>query len=544
MPIDALESEDIQDGAPFVPEADLTGQERVAWNVFAGWAGHLIVAIAGFVAPRVMDRQLGQESLGVWDFGWSLVSYFGLTQLGVGSSVSRYVAKHRAAGDVAGLRRVASSVTGLSVAAGSLTLVFTLTCAWLLPRILRADLAAHVGSARWLVLLLGTTVACQLGFQVYQGVLAGCHRFDVLNVITATTEILNSIAIVAVLFAGGGLVALGVVCLAFQLAGDLSRMYWAHRVCPELRVRLADAEWHEAKRLLRFGLKALVYSISGLLLIQANKLTVGGTFGLAALAVFSRPFALIRVIETFAAKFAYVLTPTASSLQSRGQHDQLSRLLLQSTRLGTALALPMVLVLAILGDPIMLLWMGPRYEPGPVVVILALGYLASLALAPMITILFGMNLHGWPALATLVAAGISALLGVLNASVLGWGLTGAALAVAVPLTGSAVFLAAYACRKLELSAGEFLKEALAGPLLCGIPFALILAASRAAFPASPAIAIFGGLALAWPVVLLLYWRFVIPDELKAQIRELPSQLVGLASRYLRGGDASAHGTAR
>ena len=85
---------------------------------------------------------------------------------------------------------------------------------------------------------------------------------------------------------------------------------------------------------------------------------MGAAFGLVALAVFSRPLALIRMIETFGAKFAYVLTPTASSLQSSGQHERLAQLLLQAGRLGTALALPMILLLAVLGDPIMLAWMG------------------------------------------------------------------------------------------------------------------------------------------------------------------------------------------
>lgn len=520
-----------QEGAPFPPEADLTGQERLAWNVFAGWAGYLVIAAAGLLAPRIMDRKLGQESLGVWDFGWSLVSYFGLTQLGVGGSVQRYVAKYRAAGDVAGLRRMASSVTSINLVAAGMALALTAACTWLLPWLLGAELAAELGSARWLVVLLGSSVAAQLALQVYQGVLAGCHRFDVLNAISASFEILNSLAIVVVLLAGGGLVALGAVCLGFQLAADLTRLSFAHRACPELRVRLADADWGEAKRLLRYGIKATVYSVSGLLLIQANKLIVGGAFGLAALAVFSRPLALIRMIETFGAKFAYVLSPTASSLQSRGQHERLSELLLQSGRLGAALALPMILALAVLGDPIMQTWMGARYAPGPSIVILSVGYLGAVALAPVSMILFGMNLHGWPALAALLCAATSALLGVLNASVFEGGITGAALAVALPITLSQAFLAAYACRALGLSVARFLRHAFLAPSVCVMPFALVLLASRLLLLHDrPLLAIVTGIAVGGPTVPLLYWRFVVPDPLKAQIGGLPARLRGAVSR--------------
>ena len=520
-------------------EADLTGEERLAWNVFAAWTGYFVVAAAGFLVPRFMDRSLGQQALGVWDFGWSLVSYFSLAELGVGSGIIRYVAKYRASGDVAALRRVAASVTGLSLAAGALTLLLTLASAWLLPLLMRADLISQLSSARWLVLLLGMTIASQLALQTYRGVLAGCHRFDVLNSITASFEALNSLAIVGVLFAGGGLIALGVVCFGMQLVADLTRMFFAYRACPELRVRLASADWSEARRLLRYGIKASIYSVSALLLIQANKLIVGGALGFATLAVFSRPLALIRTLETFASKFAYVLTPTASSLQSSGRQEQLSRLLLEMTRLGVALALPMVLLLAILGDPIMLLWMGPRYQPGLSMQILSLGYLGSLALGPVGRILFGMNLHGWPALVSLAGAALSVLLGMLNASVLHWGLTGAALAIAVPLSLSQVLIGAYACRKFALPVPTAVRYVLGAPAACVAPLATILLSSRVLLSTRPLLAILAGILLGGPTTALLYWRFVLPEALRAQIRALPRQLRGVAFNYPRRGRAES-----
>jgi O-antigen/teichoic acid export membrane protein len=522
-------SVDDADAEPPQPSSDLTGQERLAWNVFAGWGGYLIVSLAGFLAPPVMDRRLGQASLGVWDFGWSLVSYFGLAQLGVASSVNRYVAKYRATRDLEGLTRVTSSVAAMNLSAASLAFLMAALSAWALPWMMRAELTGELSSARLLVIFLGLTVATQMYFQVHQGVLAGCYRFDILNAITATTEVANSLAIIAVLLAGGGLIALGATCLVCQVAAGLMRRHWAARICPEARISLAKAEWGQARRLLKFGVKALVYTLSALLLIQANKLIVGGVLGAAALAVFSRPLALIRVIEAFAAKFAHVLTPTASSLQSSGQHQRLLKLLLQCARLGTALTLPMVLTLAILGDLIMLLWMGPRYAAGPLTMILALGHLGTVALWPVTMILVGMNRHGWPAAATLIAAGVSTLLGLLNAFVFHGGITGAALAVALPLVGSAAFVAIYTCREFKIGGWTFIL-ALLPPLACGVPFALVLVASRVLWAGRPALAVFGGLALAGAMLLPLYWRFVVPEELKAQMLGMIAKVRKLAAR--------------
>ena len=84
---------------PHIPEHDakpqevLTGRDRLASNVISSWAAHFVFIIAGFIMPRMIDGRLGHELLGVRDFAWSLVSYFGLVQAGIGSSVNRCVAR-------------------------------------------------------------------------------------------------------------------------------------------------------------------------------------------------------------------------------------------------------------------------------------------------------------------------------------------------------------------------------------------------------------------------------------------------------------------
>ena len=88
---------------------DLTGRDRLVSNVLFSWSAHFVFIAAGFIMPRMIDRRLGQELLGVWDFAWSLVSYFGLVQMGLTSSVNRYVARYRAVGDISGVNQVVSS---------------------------------------------------------------------------------------------------------------------------------------------------------------------------------------------------------------------------------------------------------------------------------------------------------------------------------------------------------------------------------------------------------------------------------------------------
>src|ERR1700689_2389968 len=83
--------------SPVAPaKEDLSGQDRLSRNVAFAWGGYAVNLVAGFIMPRLISDRLGQTTLGIWDFAWSVVSYFGLVQLGVSGSVSRYVARYRA----------------------------------------------------------------------------------------------------------------------------------------------------------------------------------------------------------------------------------------------------------------------------------------------------------------------------------------------------------------------------------------------------------------------------------------------------------------
>ena len=354
---------------------------------------------------------------------------------------------------------------------------------------------------------------------IFPGVIGGCHRFDLNNAITAGFEILTWLTAIIALLLGGGLVTVAFICLIFELATEAARVTYAYRVCPEMSLRLRYSDMAQARGLLSFGLKSQLGSLSGLMIIQANKLFVGAYLGPAALAVFSRPITLLKVVDTFASRLGSIVSPAASSLQARGQAAEIRTLVEDSTRAGMALVLPMVLTLAILGDPIMVLWMGGRYRPGLIVVTLAVGMLLALALRPVQSILLGLNLHGRLSMASFVGAVLSLGLGWLNAEVFGWGLTGAALAVAVPtFLVAGVYVIGYASRSVDLPIGQYLRHSFLPPLVCGVPLVLVLLAARVLFSGTPALAVGVGVTVGGLVLAPLYWRFLLTPHMRGQVR--------------------------
>jgi O-antigen/teichoic acid export membrane protein len=494
---------------------DLTGRNHMIWNVLTSWVGHGVFVLAGFVLPRLLDRQLGQTALGVWDFGWSLVTYFHLTQLGVGSAVNRYVAKHRAEGNTVELNRTVSSVMCLQLGAAGIVLVLTAAATMLVPSLLANGARDVAADAQVVVLCLGLGLAVQMAFDAFRGVITGCHRWDLYNALNAGGYGATVVAMIAALALGGGLRSLAVAHLIGTAATEVARAALAQRVCPELRIRCAHVDLARARGLLSFGGKFVVTIVAHMATYQTTSLLIATHIGVAALALWSRPMALVRHTTAFALKLANVLTPTASSLDARGRRDEVRNLMVAASRYSIAIALPSVVAMALVGDLLLLMWMGPAYARADLIALLAMGHLMPIGHGPVWNVLTGLDRHGVPAVLSVVSAGISVGLAILTLGPLHWGLPGAAVAVSLP--GTIVFgivIPVYACRQLDLRPAAYFAAAWTRPLLCVVPLALCLTITRLTFEGSPLLVLAVGGGAGGAMLAVTYWRWLVPARIR------------------------------
>lgn len=514
---------------------DLSGRDRFAWNVFTSWASYGVFIVAGFILPRFIDQHVGQAALGVWDFSWSIISYFGLAQVGMGSTVNRYVAQYRSAGDVAGLNAAVSSVAFVLYGVALLVAALSIAAAFAVPWLLTSELAGFVSDARWVVLLLGLSLAFQQATDVYNGVLTGCHRWDLHNGIHCGFHALQVITMIVVLTLGGSLKSMAVVTLVFMVASQMTRAILCRRVCPELHIAWRYVTRAVTREMAVFGGKTFVPRLGELTMDQATSILIVPALGPAALAIFSRPKGLIRHVSTLVGKFSYILTPTAGSLHAAGDRKELGRMLTRCTMFGAYMALPMVLLLVILGGPILKVWMGEDYarhnEGALILAIMAVGNLMTISQLPVISILQGMNAHGRPGLSKLLASAASVVLAILLMLHWNMGLLGAAIAVTLPLAiADGLYVPWHACRELGLSFIGYLFEVWRGPLIASLPYAAALVAGRLLMPQITLPWLAAAVAPAGLLLMLTYWQFVLPAAAKERVRD---QILRIRNRGAR-----------
>jgi O-antigen/teichoic acid export membrane protein len=497
---------------------DLTGRKGMVRNVLFGWGGQLVFIVAGFIMPRMIDDRLGQEVLGVWDFSWSLLSYFHFVQAGIASAVNRYVGKYWAIQDIAGINRVVSCATCVLCLAGLIVFGLTLGAAALLPRIAAEKLGANTQAAQAVILILGASLSLQTALGAFVGVITGCHRWEIQNMNQAAWYTVTVIGMIAVLLMGGGLWQMALVTFAGDLLGQASRVCIAFRVCRGLRLQKSLIEWPTILDLYTFGGKTLLPTVSNMLVNSTTSMLIVSYLGPASLALFTRPRSLVRHSDTLVRRMTMTLIPTVSSLEAAEDMKAIRHLLVKAVRYTLYLVLPIVLVLSAFGGPILQLWMGPGYGNDLLMGVLAIGFLIPMAQTPVLDILVGLNAHGRAGAAELIAGIVSVGLIIIALGPLHCGIVGVAIGVTLPITlMSGIYYTRLICKKVEMPVWHYLHSIAVAPVLHLLPFLILLVGARLAFRSAPLHGLMWSAIIGSPLVALIYWKCVLPGSMKGWI---------------------------
>lgn len=499
---------------------DLSGKERVIANVITSWGSHLVLIIIGFILPRMINDNLGQVALGIWDLSWSFVNYLSLAGFGIGSSVNRYVAKYRSIGNNEALNRTMSSVVFIQLVTCVIVVLSTAILVWLLPGLVGEKDSVDIRMVSWVVGLLGLSLAAQLAFDPSRGVLTGMHRWDLYNGLNAVTQILSAILMIVVLILGGDLIGLAAVYLSVTLMMEFIRTIIAKKLCKELSLRTDLVNRKDIKKMFRYGVKTFIASSPSTIVIQTLNIIIASTLGPAALSVFARPLALVRHVEVFLNKFSFVLTPMVGSISARGKSEELKEFLIESTKYSVSFTLPILLFLAMLGDLVLHLWMGNDYARLDIILALSVGLFLKISQAPALRILMGMNAHGKLALLNLyLTVGMFAF-ALVFFNLYGWDLLNIAISLGIIFSvTSGIITPLYACRAVNINLVQYFLRSFTKPLLCNAVVVPWLVLMRQLDQVSIASNLLIALSGEMVILFIIYWIFLVPKPIKQKLNK-------------------------
>ena len=443
-----------------------------ARNVLSNWGGQLFSLVSAFVVSPYIVRKLGGSGYGVWSLMMAVTSYMALLDLGVRGAALRYIARHHAQGNDEEASRIASC--GMAIFASGA--VFTVLCsaglAAFVDRLFRipADL---VPAARPVLLAAGLSVGLSLAGGIYSSVLAALQRFDRLNGIEVTIGVGRTILMVIVLAAGGGLIGMAGVLAACATLRFTWLLVDSRRLYPALGIDLRLATRSNFRLIFGYSTSSFLLNVGDRLIYFTDSVVVGALLPIANVALFGIASTLTDATRMLAGGISQTLSPLASSLDARSEHDSIRRMLLTATKLCSVLCLPVLVTFIIRGPAFITLWMGPAYGPssGRILQILTIALLFTTGYHPAGGVLLGIDRHR-PLAPLMLGEGLVNLgLSVVLLQVMG--IEGVAWGTTLPRLLTAFFFwPPYLRWAVGIPIREFVRETWLRPFTGVAPFAL------------------------------------------------------------------------
>ena len=319
-------------------------------------AGFIVTGLMGLILVPILLKDLGVESYGLWVAALSVVGVVGMLDLGLDYAVTREVAASLRSGS-------GNHTAGFVQAAGNAVLLTAILGAFVVGALgLPLSGVLHLSAAGRKVAptvfaLGGITFFASRILAFATAVLNGLRRFDTTNGLAIVATLLRACGIIALIKAGAGLLGVSLWQAVAAMASALAGLVMLQRLEPEFRLRMGRPDWNFLRPHLPFGLSRQMTAAVSRFIWDPTALLIGMVLGSEWIASYNiaQKFPLAASALIWSA--SEPLIPAASQHQ-QGREEHTRVVLEAGTRWIVVLALPLCIVLGILGRNLLQAWVG------------------------------------------------------------------------------------------------------------------------------------------------------------------------------------------
>lgn len=348
-------------------------------NTVSNFLGQFYGLVLGFAVVPYLVHRLGVEAYGVFALAAALGGFASLLNLGVGKALSKRVAEFHWKGDLEPICKLFQTALAVCLgagAAGALLLIGLQN--WISSELFHAS-GDHKLLVSFALYATGLSVLVSLLFDLLSGLTTALQRFDVynrMNVVVASVTYLGSVLAVA---AGFSLKGVLVVIVAANLVGVAGYVRFLRQTLPGLRF-WPKFHWPAFRQLASFSLFVLVAGSCAFLVHRLDRMLVAYYLPLAAVALYTIPYSLAEKTTLAVGNLTSAIFPLASELSTMPGAEKLKELYLRASKMVLLAALPGMVVLLFLANPVLRFWVGPEFaEQGTVALqLLTLGFFLNI----------------------------------------------------------------------------------------------------------------------------------------------------------------------
>jgi O-antigen/teichoic acid export membrane protein len=441
---------------------------RIFRNIFSNWTSYLVTAVVGFLLAPFVVHSLGNTGYGLWTLVLSMTGYFGLLDLGIRSSVGRFVTHYIALNDETRANRTITTAFAILAGGGVLALLATLVITVFFFGHFRVE-PQYAWSGRIALLITGLNMSCILPFSVFSAVLIAVERFDIVAGVSIVGELSRAALVVWFLRHGYGLVALAVISLAITVADYSAIAVCAKAIHRQLKLRARYVDRETCRHLFGFSIYRFIWITANQVIFYSDSVVIGIFLGAAAITPYAIAGSLINYGRNFVSLMTDTLSPAATRMDAKQDPAGLQRLQIMGTKMALLIALPLCLGFLFLGRQFITLWMGKAYAGSALfLTVLTIPQFGSMSQNTSALILAGMARHKMFAYFAFAEGVANLVLSIILVRKIG--LVGVAWGTAIPnLISSSVVVPLYTLRVLKMSLRDYLVQAYLRPVLSAVP---------------------------------------------------------------------------
>jgi O-antigen/teichoic acid export membrane protein len=459
-------------------------KRRIITNISSSWFSLGINILTGiFLYPFILHH-LGDTASGVWVLVFSITGYYGLFDLGIRSSVVRYVSKFTATEEEEELAKVVNTSLFSYSCIGLASMIVTLVLTFYVDHVFHKVPPEMLPTARWLLIMVGTSVALGFPLGIFGGFLEGIQRFDILNSTNIAATLLRTLLIVIFLNRGYGLLTVALITILLPLLASILRAFIALHLRP-VPIGLKYVDKATFRRIVNYSSSTFLIMVAGRLKFKTDEIVIGTMISAAAVTYFTIGGRIVDYAGQVVTTMAQVFTPMSSQSEAKGDMNRLRKIFVIGNRVCAFIIFPICALLIILGKSVIEVWVGKKYlatDSYPVLVIMIIACTLWWSQSASGRVLFGMSKHGTWAKITLLEGVSNLILSIIL--VRPFGIIGDAFGTAIPLACSTIFfMPRHVSKLLNIKLRTYVREAYLLPFMLTVPFAITLLLLRKWFVA-------------------------------------------------------------
>lgn len=390
-------------------------------NTLAQSSSMLVGYLFSFLLAPLMISRLGLDKFGVWAVTGAFATYAGLLDLGIGRSLSRFIAIFDAAGEEGKIRQC----VGLGFAAITVVGVATLAVVAAGAPFLSDQLGVLSTDQMRIVAMSAVAIWTFNGYQgILTGVGIGKRHMVPPNVAIVIGACLNFAFSVAALLATTSLVVYGLANAAAALLAIVPAFFSMRYLWRAPYIALPSREL--VKEVLLFSLKNQVGWLADLVNFQTDKVVIALAVDIRAAAVYEIASRVVLGVRSAAVLSVSAMTPTAAARIVEEGREVIEDMYRRYTLRSSAVSFPLFVMVSVSAPFLLVAWLGKAPGDSELMVpFLTLAYMVNITTGVGSTIAIAAGHPGMVSANSLLIAALNIVFTIVLAPLIGvWGVIG------------------------------------------------------------------------------------------------------------------------